>query len=77
MSQEPDLFADTLEYNIMYGDPNANLHPFDPANPPATAKSATEVAPEVLEAAQVRCSPQRQVVTCFCKFMNVTVLAAF
>jgi hypothetical protein len=41
VSQEPDLFADTLEYNILYGKPDAVIEPCDPRNPPKTAKSST------------------------------------
>jgi ATP-binding cassette subfamily B (MDR/TAP) protein 1 len=41
VSQEPDLFADTLEYNISYGKPDSAVEPCDPRNPPTTAKSST------------------------------------
>jgi len=52
VSQEPDLFDDTLAYNILYGKPDADLHPMDPAHPPTVPLSATEVPADVVEAAQ-------------------------
>jgi ATP-binding cassette, subfamily B (MDR/TAP), member 1 len=51
VQQEPDLFPDTLEYNIQYGEPGADLHPSDPNDVATTAKSATEVPASVVEAA--------------------------
>jgi ATP-binding cassette, subfamily B (MDR/TAP), member 1 len=50
VQQEPDLFPDTLEYNIQYGEPGADLHPSDPTEV-AHARSATEVPTSVVEAA--------------------------
>jgi ATP-binding cassette subfamily B (MDR/TAP) protein 1 len=41
VSQEPDLFADTLEYNILYGKPDAELHSCDPTAPSEQPKSAS------------------------------------
>jgi len=53
VSQEPDLFPDTLEYNIMYGDPKAVLTPCDTSRGIATvSKSSTEVSAAVVDAAQ-------------------------
>jgi hypothetical protein len=46
--------ADTLEYNILYGKPEAQPTPMDPAKPPKTRKTASEVSADVLDAAQVR-----------------------
>ena len=54
VSQEPELFADTIEYNISYGKSGCDVQPMDPVHPPTTPKSATEVAADVVEAAQVR-----------------------
>ena len=52
VSQEPDLFPDTLEYNILYGDPASTLTPSDPSVAVATtARSATEANAKVVEAA--------------------------
>ncbi len=51
--QEPDLFDDTLEYNVAYGNPNMIVPP-TPADVPITsAKSTSEVSSEVVEAVQV------------------------
>lgn len=53
VSQEPELFPDTLEYNIQYGDPTATLNPTDTTDAIATvARSSTEVSASVFEAAQ-------------------------
>ena len=57
VAQEPDLFNSSLEYNILYGDPNAQLSAaavVAEADAEANGtRTSTEVSAEVVRAAEV------------------------